>query len=108
MRERLRGVDVEARAAAGRVGVDDEETVLVGERRVLSALEVLGRGACALMNGDDEREGARKLGRLVHEHPDIVRVRANVGGDLLQLVLSSAGGERTEECDENRGKTHFE
>ena len=52
---------------------------------VLRSLEVrLGRSG-TIVHSDDQRRGRRKPSRLVHEHPDICRVRAKVGY-LLKLA----------------------
>ena len=62
------------------------------------------------MNSYDECRVGLDVRRPVHEHADIVGVRANVGGDLLELT----GGGRDEpyegsgdtECRE-REEAHF-
>lgn len=99
----LRRGDVEAATAARRVRVDDHESVLVGEGRVLGARKVRLRRTGAVVNRDDQRQGTSELGGLVDVHAHVVGVGADVGRDLLQLVLSAIdGGDGGESSDDRR------
>lgn len=85
MCKRSLGVDIPAPSRVRRVGVDDDEPVLVGELAVGCAAEVCLGGTSAVM-GSDENWGVGRGGNLVgnvNKHSDIGRVCAKVV-DLLK------------------------
>lgn len=106
VRERRVGRNIPARSRARCLRVNEVIPICVGESRVLGTAEVAGRGTRALMKGDDKRQRAGELVRLVVPSRNVVGVRAEVA-ELDELVLGAQGAESGEEGNCERLQEHL-
>ena len=72
MRQGLRGVDIKAASRSRRVRVDDNVTIGISKRGVLSSAEVGLRRASAVMDRKNQLGGAGDLGGLVVVETDLL------------------------------------
>lgn len=97
MRERCVGVHVPTSSAVGRVGVDHDELVRVGEVGVLRAGEVRLCGAGAVVHRNDQRwvGGETRGADVVEANP--CWVVSKVTGELLELAGDDIGRQEEEQ-----------